>query len=168
MVNLWSVPFLLPIKRFYILNATQCISNFIKMIESGKMVKPQLIISPKPGSRPWGNCPDSNRKVISILPAPHIRQCDFIWAYFHSRNEWLFILRWAGWLVVFKERLKLLSGYRPQNQVSKKRLWCAAAVENDFFWRLSVSLQGDVQFDPLNKGNIYLPFVRSTYNRSGY
>ena len=30
-----------------------CISNFIKMIESGKMVKPQLITSPKPGSRPW-------------------------------------------------------------------------------------------------------------------
>lgn len=25
--------------------------------------------------------------------------------------------------------------------------------------------QGDVHFDPLNKGNIYLPFVRSTYNR---
>lgn len=25
--------------------------------------------------------------------------------------------------------------------------------------------KGDVHFDPLNKGNIYLPFVRSTYNR---
>ena len=26
-------------------------------------------------------------------------------------------------------------------------------------------IQGDVHFDPLDKGNIYLPFVRSTYNR---
>ena len=27
--------------------------------------------------------------------------------------------------------------------------------------------QGDVHFDPENKGDIYLPFVRSTYNRFG-
>ena len=104
-----------------------------------------------------------HRRCTSGKPNP---ATNVAWVRFRTlRHSWLSsLLQVAFSSLVICFNLIWLSDFKLFEvfPISRRFYLCSAIFEDRTYF---IFFKGDVHFDPLNKGNIYLPFVRSTYNR---